>query len=724
VVLISVDGFRPDFYMEPRWPSVMMRRMASEGAHATGVQSVHPSVTYPSHTTIVTGAQPARHGIFYNSPFEPQGQTGAWYWESSAITTPTLWDAVHARGGTTAALWWPVTVGANITWKVPEIWPLDNSDRTASLRNATRPREFLAELESRAVEPMDDRFRGATLSRDDRMAAMASYTLRAKKPSLMLVHFTTTDSYQHSYGREHHMVERAVQTVDRGIARIVEAAEEAGILEQTTFIITGDHGFSDIHTTLAPNVWLAEAGLLGSAPNAGDWRARFHTSGASAFLMLRDPADTAALRIAREAVGSQPQAVQKLLVSIDHAEMTRVGADPNSMFSISGVDGVSMTSASNGAAVRPGKGGTHGHYPGFRNMETGLVAWGAGIRSGARLGQTQLTNVAPLVGALLDLDFVAPDGVLLSGALSFVPPAPRASQTSAVPAVNSTHVANYRAFPNADSLRRFFDARSAAGTLVSAHRGGPARGFPDNALPTFERSLGHGPMLIELDVRRSKDGTLMVLHDDEITRTTTGRGRIGELTRDDLRPLRLRTVDGSATTFPIPTLAEAMAWADKRAVLRLDVKAGVSPEDIVAAVREAKAENRTMAIARSIEEVASYQRLMPSLMLSFWYDPDRDGKLSVAEADALLAMPYDHSRFAVGVGSIRDGWDAAVIDKLRARGVRGMVSTFGELDAAAMRGEWQRFCPLVNARVGMLITDAVPQAAHAVRACASAVSTQ
>jgi len=290
--------------------------------------------------------------------------------------------------------------------------------------------------------------------------------------------------------------------------------------------------------------------------------------------------------------------------------------------------------------------------------------------------------------------------------------------------VDSTHAANYRAFPTADSLRRFFDARSSVGTLVSAHRGGPARGFPDNALPTFERSLGFGPMLIELDVRRSKDGSLVVLHDDDITRTTTGRGRIGELSWDDLRPLRLRTIDGSATSFPIPTLVEAMAWADKRAVLRLDVKAGVTPEHIVTAVRASNAENRTMAIARSMEEVATYQRLMPSLMLSFWFDPDRDGQLSMAEADSLLAMPYDRSRFVVGVGSIRDGWDADVMEKLRAHGVRGMISTFGELDNAAMRGEWQRFCPLVNAQVGMLITDAVPQAAHAVRACGSAVSAK
>jgi hypothetical protein len=415
VVLISVDGLRPEFYLESRWPAVMMRQMAAEGAHAGGVRGVHPSVTYPSHTTLVTGAMPARHGIYYNSPFEEGGQTGRWYWEVENVQVPALWDAVRTAGGTTAAFWWPVTVGADIDWNVPEIWPLDDSDRTEILRVHTRPAGFLDELEGMATGPLDDTFRGASLSRADRMAAMAAYTLREKRPTLMLVHFTTTDSHQHTYGREHPLVERAVQAVDRGIARIVESAGDAGILDRTTFIITGDHGFSDIHTGVAPNVWLVDAGLMEDAPDRGDWRVTFHTSGASAFLMVRDPADTAAVRMAREIVQSRPAAERRLFDLIDEEAMAAIGADPNVPFSLSGVEGVSMTGARSGPAVREGSGGTHGHFPGFRNMETGFVAWGAGVRRGARVPLMGMEDIAPVVAHLLRLDFSTPDGVLLPG---------------------------------------------------------------------------------------------------------------------------------------------------------------------------------------------------------------------------------------------------------------------------------------------------------------------
>lgn len=700
VVLISVDGLRPDFYMQTRWPAVMLRRMAQEGAHAQGVRSVHPSVTYAAHTTIVTGAMPARHGVYYNSPFEPAGQTGRWYWEANSIKVPTLWDAVSRAGFSSAALWWPVTVDAPITWNVPEIWPLDDSDRTVSLRAATRPQGFLAELEQQAIGPMDDSFRGAVLSRDDRMAAMAAYTLRTKRPNLMLVHFTTTDSHQHSHGREHHLVERAVQTVDRGIARIVEAAEDAGILNRTTFIVTGDHGFSDIHTVVAPNVWLRDAGLMEDRKDRGRWRATFHTSGASAFLMLRDSSDTAAVRLAREAVMRQPDAVRRYLRFVDRDAMREIGADPHAPFSLSGVDGVSMTSAASGPALRPGTGGTHGHYPGFPNIRTGFVAWGAGIASAARIDEMSLADVAPLVARLLGLSFTAPDGVLIPGLL------------------RSSAGAHERAFGSADALANFFSAEGGERTLVSAHRGGPGPGYPDNAVETFARATGFGPMLLELDVRRSADGQLVVLHDEDASIRTNGSGRASALTLDSLQRLRLRDDRGTLTNSRVPSLAQVLDWARGRAVLRLDVKSGVTPDEIVRAIDAAKAFSHSMAIARSVDEAQTYQRLAPQLMLSFWFDPDRNGRLSMDELQQYLRLPIDHRRVVVGVGSEREGWDGAVLDALRARGLRGMVSSFGVVDSTALAtGDWRPYCRYVQAGVGVLITDAAEAAARAAREC-------
>src|ERR1700761_5831948 len=93
VVVITVDGFRQDFYLDSSWHAVHIRELMAAGPYAQGVNSVFPSMTYPSHTTIVTGVQPAKHGVYFNNMFEPNGPTGKMYWNDTSIKVPTLWGA-------------------------------------------------------------------------------------------------------------------------------------------------------------------------------------------------------------------------------------------------------------------------------------------------------------------------------------------------------------------------------------------------------------------------------------------------------------------------------------------------------------------------------------------------------------------------------------------------------------------------------------------------------
>ncbi len=423
VVLVSIDGLRPEFYLDPTWPAPMMQQMVAEGAHAEAVRGVFPSVTYPSHTTLVTGARPARHGIYYNSPFEPEGATGAWYWYADAIRVDTLWQAVHRAGGTSAAVSWPVSAGAEIDYNLPEIWSLDpTAAPLAAMRDATRPSGLWQELEREAAGPLNgETFHIDFLTRDDRAGDIAAYLLAKKRPSLLAVHLIETDHWQHERGREDWLVRRAVAAVDRALAQMVEAAEREGILEQTTFVVTGDHGHVDLHTLLAPNVWLTAAGLL-EQPGEGErgrWRATFHTSAASAFLMLRDPADREAVTAARTALEALPAGLRRLFRIVDREELDRLGASPEAAFALNPAPGVHFTSSAEAPAVRPSQGATHGYVPDFPQIHTGLVLWGAAVREGAVAQELHLEDIAPIVAALLGLDdFEAPDGVLPAGLLT------------------------------------------------------------------------------------------------------------------------------------------------------------------------------------------------------------------------------------------------------------------------------------------------------------------
>lgn len=420
VVLVSVDGLRPEFYLDPRWPAPNLREMAREGAHAEHVTSVFPTVTYPAHTTMITGALPARHGIHYNTPFEPEGQTGRWYWEEETVRVPTLWDAVREAGGRTASVGWPVSLGAPVDRLLPEIWPLDpEADPIEPIRRGARPPGLVEELEREATGRLTARnFTIDHLTRDDRAGAAAAYLFERYRPALLTLHLIETDHFQHLEGREGPTVPRAVAAADRAIGQVREAVERAGLLERTAFVITGDHGFVDVHTLLAPNAWLAEAGFLEDTRDRGDWRAAFHTAGGSAFLHLREPGDRAATEATRRALEALPAPVRRLFRVVERDELDRLGVDPAAALALSAAPGVAFSARADPPAIEGREGATHGHHPELPEMHTGLVAWGAGVRPGAVSPRMGLVDVAPLVAALLGLELEAPDGVLLPGLLA------------------------------------------------------------------------------------------------------------------------------------------------------------------------------------------------------------------------------------------------------------------------------------------------------------------
>ncbi|HWI17614.1 MAG TPA: alkaline phosphatase family protein, partial [Vicinamibacterales bacterium] len=112
VVMISIDGLMPSSYLDPALAAQTpnLRRLAKDGVWADGVVGVLPTVTYPSHTTLITGVEPSVHGIYDNRIFDPEDKSeGAWFWYARGIKVPTLPMAARARGLRAGAVTWPVT---------------------------------------------------------------------------------------------------------------------------------------------------------------------------------------------------------------------------------------------------------------------------------------------------------------------------------------------------------------------------------------------------------------------------------------------------------------------------------------------------------------------------------------------------------------------------------------------------------------------------------------
>ncbi|GAA4329658.1 ectonucleotide pyrophosphatase/phosphodiesterase [Mucilaginibacter gynuensis] len=408
VIFLTIDGFRPDFYLDSEWKTPNLRELMKDGAYAKGVNSVFPSMTYPSHTTIVTGVQPAKHGIFYNNIFTPDGAPQQPYWQDSSIHVPTIWKAAKAKGMTVASLYWPVSANAPVDYNIPDIGGLGDEVR----EQYSLPQGFYADVKKEVFGGVDKIDHG----KNQNIAKIAAYVIKKSKPGLMTIHVFSVDGAEHGEGRYGARVQEAVADADEAVGIIVAALKEAGIWDSTVLLVGGDHGFYDVKKTISPNVWLKEAGLITDL-KTGDWKAQFNSVGGSAYLYLKDPSDKAAANKVKTLLEAQPDSVKQYYRVISKEQLTKGGYNPNVAFALTGEHDASFSGSVTGNAVKPGKGGTHGHFPDTKNIRTGLIAHGPGIHKGAVIEEMNLRDMTPIMIKLLDIPFPKVDGKIPAGLL-------------------------------------------------------------------------------------------------------------------------------------------------------------------------------------------------------------------------------------------------------------------------------------------------------------------
>jgi predicted AlkP superfamily pyrophosphatase or phosphodiesterase len=424
VVVLSADGMRPGFYRQAgkfglKVPN--LRKLVKSGASADTVRSVYPSTTYPAHATLVTGVPPRRHGIYSHlASLDPTEKARPWTWFARAIDVPTLWDVAEASGRKTAAVAWPTSAGARITYNIPEIWdpaaPDPHRDLSTVARHST-PRLFDEVLH--ALRPASSH---STQSKHghspsgaptDRLRAEAAvYIWKRYQPDLLLVHFADYDQAAHRFGPFAPEALEAVEKTDLEIGRISDALDAE---KSVTLVVLSDHGFVPVNQEASPLVALVEEGLLGRKAHGGlelKKLGAIHSGGSFAFYWLEEPApeDQRALRRAVARLVEQG-AVREV---IDRKKLESLGADPDAELMLDAAPNFYFSDRSTGPLVQESAKdhGTHGHLPSVAGMEAGLVARGPGIKPAKNLGSISLTQIAPTLAARLGLD----KGVLASEA--------------------------------------------------------------------------------------------------------------------------------------------------------------------------------------------------------------------------------------------------------------------------------------------------------------------
>lgn len=406
VVLITIDGFRPDFYLEDKWHTPNLKMLMQQGFYAKGVNSVLPSMTYPSHTTIVTGVQPAKHGIYYNGMFEPDTIKGKIYWNYASIHVPTLWQAVHNKGGKVAALFWPVSADAPADYLIPDNGSMGEANRIAY----SKPAGFIETLQKDVFNDTGKINYGV----DHNVAQIAAYVIKQAAPELMTVHFFSVDHFEHMQGREGELVEKAISDADSAVGIVWKAIQDKGIADNTLFIVTGDHGFETVTTSVNPNVWLKEAGLITDLKNGG-WKARFLSVGGSTYLYLKNRNDKATLDKVNSILNNLPDSVKQYLRIISRQQLNSIGGNPEVEFAISGLNGASFGNAENGDAIKAVKtSGAHGYFPDTKNIRAGFIAFGKTVNKGS-VDEMNERDITSVVIKALGLNFPTAEGKLPEG---------------------------------------------------------------------------------------------------------------------------------------------------------------------------------------------------------------------------------------------------------------------------------------------------------------------
>jgi glycerophosphoryl diester phosphodiesterase len=230
-------------------------------------------------------------------------------------------------------------------------------------------------------------------------------------------------------------------------------------------------------------------------------------------------------------------------------------------------------------------------------------------------------------------------------------------------------------------LQDLFTPGGDALPLVSAHRGGAAKGFPENCIATFEQTLRHCWSMLEIDPRYTKDHVLVLNHDPTLERTTNGTGRVADHPLEELKQLRLKDLEGHLTEYRMPTLDETLEWARGKTILVLDNK-DVPIEDLVRKIEEHHAEAYAMVMAYSFEVVRECHVLNPNVMMEIMV-----GNRQRLDAFDKTGVPWRNVLAFVGHTPPQE---AGLCEQIHAKGARCLAGTSRNLDLRFLRGQAPR----------------------------------
>jgi len=420
VIVVCIDGLAAYLLDDPKAPIPMVRELAKSGSFAEGGMRVsNPSVTWPNHTSIITGVRPEKHGVLANgvlvrgapgSPVTIDGKRD----QHELVRVPTILDIAHAAGLRTAEINWPCMRGSK---------SLDDSFADVPDQVTHMTPRLRSELVAKGIlqdETQKSFMASSPPQRDHVWTEAACHVIRNRKPNLMFIHLLNVDSTHHAEGAQTPAGYTANAYADACLRRIVEAVDDAGIRDQTTVLVVSDHGFITTPKAIKPNVVLRDEGLLKvTAGKIGDARVHVISEGGIGLVYCTEPGEAVAdaQRVKQLFVGKE--GVEEVLLPEDFAKLgmphpREYSQAPDAI--IVAKEGYAVSNSAEGDDfVAPNTEaktslGSHGFVSTQKKMNAMCVLSGSGIRQGEKLQEVENIDLAPTIAAILELKGLPADG--------------------------------------------------------------------------------------------------------------------------------------------------------------------------------------------------------------------------------------------------------------------------------------------------------------------------
>ncbi len=423
VVLISLDGLANFYLDDPKAEMPNLRALATQGARAKSMLAVIPTVTWPNHTTLVTGVTPRFHGVVANNYFDRESRSVVTliqdpvFDKEQIVKVPTIYDLAKQAGLTTAAVHWPATRNAkNLDWQVPATRSMDMQ------RQFTTP-SLIKECEQNGIYIVDSKIKERQPSEQSDALSIAIFNLIVKthRPQLALLHIGNIDHTQHEHGPRSRQAYAAIKTQDAQLGAIWRDLQRDFPGKATLFVVS-DHGFSANEHSIPTHSMLRKLRL--DVGKKGPQPVELLTQGGSLMVYIMDRGHVAEIGSKIAKAYLKQKGVTRVLTPAQFHANGLATPDEDShapdLIVLAG-KGYFFGDTSAGQIPRSEKAethGSHGHDPLVPDLHAMFVAWGVGIKSGSRAGDIKNTDVAPTIARILQIQMPNVEGRPLDEILS------------------------------------------------------------------------------------------------------------------------------------------------------------------------------------------------------------------------------------------------------------------------------------------------------------------